>query len=116
MHTINILIFLALFSWVVQIILGWFQIQHFNKSLARLSEKGKIYIGRSTGRFSPRIVVAVSVDEQERVTGNFIMKGLTVFSRSFTESKLNGEMITEIKPRELFPKDRKLQQALTALK
>lgn len=112
MDAINTLILLAAIAWSGQIILGWFQIQHFNRSLAVLAQTGQVAMGRSGGRFKPRVVLALSLDDERRVVGNFVMKGVTIFARPLSEPKLNGLHLNEIQPQILFPKSAATQQAL----
>ncbi len=38
-------------------------------------------MGRSSGRFKPRVVVAIALDDQQRIVDTLFMKGLTVFAR-----------------------------------
>lgn len=113
MDPVNTLLCLAAVAWSGQTALGWLQIQRFNRELATLSRRGHVRIGRSAGRFTPRVVLALSLDQDNKITGNFIMKGLTVFSRPVTEMKLHGLRLEEIKPEILFPKNKSIQQALT---
>ncbi|CCP08418.1 transcriptional regulator GutM [Erwinia amylovora] len=112
MDATNTLILLAVTAWVGQILLGWFQIQNFNRALAALGQTGQVVIGRSGGRFKPRVVLALSLDEEQRVTDNFVMKGVTIFARPANKPKLNGLCLIEIQPQILFPKSAATQQAL----
>lgn len=112
MDPVNTLICLAGVAWLGQIVLGWLQIRHFNQALADLADNGSISIGRSAGRFKPRVVVVLSLDDDMRITGNFMMKGLTVFSRPRAERALTGKLLSEIRPEIMFPRNKSVQQAL----
>lgn len=113
MDPINSLICLAGVAWLGQIALGWMQIRRFNQALADLADNnGSISIGRSAGRFKPRVVVVLSLDDDRRVLGNFLMKGLTVFSRPQSEGMLIGKLASEIRPEIMFPRNKSAQQAL----
>jgi glucitol operon activator protein len=37
-------------------------------------------VGRSAGRFQPRAIVAIAVDENDRICDTLLMKGFTVFA------------------------------------
>ncbi|PRD16104.1 transcriptional regulator GutM [Pantoea coffeiphila] len=112
MDPVNTLISLAGVAWLGQIALGWVQIRRFNQALADMADNGHISIGRSAGRFKPRVIVVLSLDDDRRVTGNFLMKGLTVFSRPQSEGALTGKLVSEIRPEIMFPRNKSAQQAL----
>jgi len=112
MDPVNSLICVAALAWAIQIALGWLQINRFNRALASLSDNGRVRIGRSTGRLKPRVVLALAVSDEGRITGNFVMKGFTVFSTPYSEKRLTGGMLDEIRPEVIFPAHKSLQQAL----
>lgn len=112
MEPVNALICVAAVAWTTQIVLGWFQIARFNQALATLSASGRVRLGRSAGRFRPRVVLALAVSDEGQITGNFIMRGLTVFAQPYTESRLMGRTVEEIAPEIIFPANKALQEAL----
>lgn len=113
MDPVNALIGMAAIAWISQIALGWLQISRFNRALAALAEHGRVSIGRSAGRLKPRVILALAVSEEGRITANFVMKGLTVFARPGDEARLTGRAISEVCPEALFPENKSLQEALT---
>lgn len=106
------LIIVAVIAWLLQIILGWWQISQFNKAFEKLCKQGNVGIGRTQGRFKPKVVVAIAFDNHHRVVDSIILKGLTVFSRPKPITNLTGLLHSEIKPEAIFPKDKSSQQAL----
>ncbi|MDI8752055.1 hypothetical protein MJH54_32220, partial [Salmonella enterica subsp. enterica serovar Montevideo] len=50
-----------------------------------------ILAGSRISRFKPRVVVAVALDEQQRVTDTLLMKGLTVFARPVKIAAMQGK-------------------------
>lgn len=113
MNPVNALICAAAIAWTAQIGLGWLQINRFNRALASLSNDGRVRIGRSAGRFKPKVILAMAVSDEGRVTGNFVMKGLTVFARPYTETALCNQVLSEIKPEVIFPTNKALCEALS---
>lgn len=113
MDPVSLLICAAAAAWTAQIGLGWVQINQFNRALAALSSDGRVLIGRSAGRFRPRVVLAMSVSGEGRVTGNFVMKGLTVFARPYAEPLLHNKVLSEIRPEVIFPANKSLCEALS---
>lgn len=65
------------------------------------------------GRFKPRVVVAVALDEQQRVTDTLLMKGLTVFARPVKIAAMQGKHLHELQPDVIFPHDSLAQNALS---
>ncbi|TCP96500.1 glucitol operon activator protein [Cricetibacter osteomyelitidis] len=112
MNTINALIVIAVIAWILQIILGWWQITRFNKAFEQLCKLGKVGVGRTAGRFKPKVVIAVAFDKNQRVTGSLLMKGYTVFARPEQIPALLGLLHGEIIPAELFPNKPAYQEAL----
>lgn len=55
------------------------------------------------GRFKPRVVVAVALDEHNRVSDSLIMRGVTVFARPTKIQAINGISLHELQPDVIFP-------------
>lgn len=112
MDPVNALVCAAAAAWSAQIALGWLQINRFNRALSALASDGHVRIGRSAGRFRPRVVLAMAVSDSGIITGNFVMKGLTVFARPYSEGTLNHKLLSEIRPEVIFPANKALSEAL----
>lgn len=74
-------ILLVGFSWLLQSILGFWQIKHFNKQYAELKKLGRVAIGRKTGMFRAGTVVLFAIDRKNTILKASRMQGVTVFSR-----------------------------------
>ncbi|MDV5141990.1 transcriptional regulator GutM [Chimaeribacter arupi] len=112
MASVNLLISLAVVAWLGQVFLGWVQLRRFNRAFDQLAAQGRVGIGRAGGRFSPRVLVAISLDEDDRVNGSFAMKGLTVFSAPQPLPELAGMALAQIDPPALFPQNQAMCNAL----
>lgn len=112
MDSTTALIVLAALMWLLQIIFGWLQISAFNRAFMQISQKGKIITGRNSGRFSPKSVIVLVLDEQQKVVDSLQMKGLSIFARPQPLSSVIGLNIVQIQPEKIFPKDKKSQFAL----
>lgn len=110
---ISVLITLAVVAWLGQLALGGWQIRQFNRAFEQLCQRGRVGVGRAGGRFQPRVVIAVALDEQQRVTDTLMMKGLTVFARPLKIAALNGKHYDELHPDVIFPHDPRCQNALS---
>ena len=70
------LIAFALLAWLLQIAFGWWQLQRFNRAFDGLCRLGDVGVGRSGGRFRPRVVLALAFDADRRVCGSLLLRGL----------------------------------------
>ena len=110
---VNSLIALAVIAWLSQLILGGWQIRNFNRAFDQLCKQGHVGIGRSSGRFKPRVVIALAFDEQQNVRDSLMMKGITIFARPLPLSQIHGMNRKELQPDVIFPHDRNCQNALS---
>ena len=69
--------------------------------------------GRSSGRFKPRVVVAIALDDQQRIVDTLFMKGLTVFARPQKIPAITGMHAGDLQPDVIFPHDPLSQNALS---
>ncbi|MFS0892190.1 transcriptional regulator GutM [Peribacillus frigoritolerans] len=69
------------FSWLLQSILGFLQIKHFNKEYAELRKLGRVAIGKKTGFFKSGTVVMFAIDRKNNILKAAKMQGVTVLSR-----------------------------------
>lgn len=113
MNTTNTLILIAVVAWCLQIILGWWQVKRFNQAFEQLCKLGTVGIGRSQGRFKPKVVVAIAFDKNQQITSALLMKGYTVFARPQAIPALLGLQRQQIVVSEIFPNNIAVQQALT---
>lgn len=108
------LISIAIMAWLVQIVLGWWQVRRFNRAFDALFRRGAaVGVGRASGRFRARTIVELAFDEDERVCDGFIMRGLTVFARPEPLTDLLGLRREQLRPAAIFPEDRACQSALS---
>lgn len=54
---------IVILAYVVQIILGMKQLKHFNKVYAELRKKGRVAIGRRSGKIKSGTIVMFAIDE-----------------------------------------------------
>ena len=53
---VSALITVAVIAWCAQLALGGWQISRFNRAFDTLCQQGRVGVGRSSGRFKPRVV------------------------------------------------------------
>lgn len=110
---VSALITVAAIAWLSQLALGGWQIRQFNQAFDALCQRGRVGIGRSGGRFKPRVVLAVAFDKQDRVCDTLLMRGITVFARPAKINHLIGLKREELEPDVIFPHDPGCQNALS---
>lgn len=107
------LVTFAVIAWLLQIALGWWQLQRFNRAFESLCQLGTVGVGRSGGRFKPRVVLALAFDAQQQVCGSMLMRGLTIFAQPKQLTQLHGMHQQQLCPDVIFPEDRACQTALS---
>lgn len=110
---VSALITVAVIAWCVQMALGGWQISRFNRAFDQLCLQGRVGVGRSGGRFKPRVVIAVALNEDQLVADTLFMKGLTVFARPIKIPVIQGKHLDELHPDVIFPHDPLSQNALS---
>ena len=110
---VSALITVAVIAWCAQLALGGWQIHRFNRAFDKLCQQGRVGVGRSGGRFKPRVVVAIALDERLHVVDSLFMKGVTVFARPGKIDGLKGKHRDELQPDVIFPHDSLSQNALS---
>lgn len=112
MSTTSLIILVALGAWTLQIVTGWWQITRFNRAFDELAKAGRVGIGRSGGRFQPKVVLAIALDPQDKVIRAFVIRGYTVLAAPKELPQLTGVALQDIVPAQLFPNDMACQKAL----
>ncbi|MEG9544782.1 transcriptional regulator GutM [Mannheimia sp. HC-2023] len=112
MNSTTVFIIFAIVMWLLQILFGWLQIKAFNQAFMEISRKGKVTVGRNSGRFNPKSIIVLAFDEQKKVIDSLCMKGFSVFARPQKLDDVIGLSIDEIVPEKIFPTDKRSQFAL----
>lgn len=68
----------VILAYVVQIILGMKQLKHFNKVYAELRKKGRVAIGRRSGKIKSGTIVMFAIDKEGLVLDARKMQDVTV--------------------------------------
>ena len=110
MNTTTALLTLAIAAWLAQIVLGYWQISRFN--LAR--DSAYLGVGRSNGRFTPKVLIILALDSEQRVRDSILMQGLTIFAAPQKLTQLHGMKFSDIDPAAVFPQRPRHQQALAS--
>ena len=94
----------AAVAWTAQIILGYWQISRFNNAYAELARHSTyLGVGRSNGRFTPKILIILALDGDKRVSDSILMQGLTIFAAPQKLTQLHGMDYRDIDPAAIFP-------------
>ncbi|MBF0777958.1 transcriptional regulator GutM [Streptococcus cuniculi] len=81
MDSVYILGAVVIAAYIFQIIFGLRQIKHFNQTYSELRKKGRVAIGRRSGRIKAGTIVMMAVDQKGQVLAARRMQGVTVAAR-----------------------------------
>lgn len=81
MNSIYMLGAVVIVAYVLQLILGLQQLKHFNKTYLELRKKGRVAIGRRSGKIKSGTIVMFSVDDTGKVLDARKMQGVTVLAQ-----------------------------------
>ena len=68
-------------AYLFQALFGLKQIKHFNQTYQLLRKKGKVAIGRRSGKINAGTLVMFAIDSEGRVLAAKKMQGVTVFAK-----------------------------------
>ena len=115
MNTTTALLTLAIAAWLAQIVLGYWQISRFNRAYTALARDSTyLGVGRSNGRFTPKVLIILALDSEQRVRDSILMQGLTIFAAPQKLTQLHGMKFSDIDPAAVFPQRPRHQQALAS--
>ncbi|MCF1585873.1 transcriptional regulator GutM [Tetragenococcus koreensis] len=106
--------FFAIAAYLLQAILGFQQIKHFNNIYQSLRKKGKVAIGRRKGKFKAGTLILFAVTDKGQILDARKMQGVTVLAKFHSMPQYIGEDIHYLdKYNSLVRKENKLlQQAM----
>ena len=81
MDSIYILGAVVIVDYILQIIFGLKQLKHFNTTYSELRKKGRVAIGRRSGKIKAGTIVMFAVDRKGMILDAKRMQGVTVVAR-----------------------------------
>lgn len=112
MSFVTFFIIFAVGAYGFQVLLGLFQIKHFNKVYKELRSKGKVAIGRKTGKIKAGTIVMFAIKDDGEILDSRMMQGVTVMSKFRRLDQYVGHDLHYIdKYYPLVQKENKLTQA-----
>ncbi|HEM6083738.1 TPA: transcriptional regulator GutM [Streptococcus suis] len=78
------IVFLAMIivtAYTLQIFLGFKQIKHFNSVYTELRRKGRVAIGRRSGKFKSGTIVMFAIDSKGKISDAKKIQGVTIGAR-----------------------------------
>ena len=81
MDSIYILGAVVIVAYILQIIFGLKQLKHFNTTYSELRKKGRVAIGRRSGKIKAGTIVMFAVDRKGMILDAKRMQGVTVVAR-----------------------------------
>ncbi|WP_273450268.1 transcriptional regulator GutM [Streptococcus ferus] len=81
MNSIYILGMVVICAYVIQISFGLQQLKHFNHVFSELRQKGRVAIGRRSGKIKAGTIVMFAIDDKGKVLDARKMQGITVLAK-----------------------------------
>ncbi|KLI75645.1 MULTISPECIES: transcriptional regulator GutM [Lacticaseibacillus] len=83
-------------AFLLQALMGYFQIRNFAHNYHEVRQGGRVLIGKNPRRFRQGSLMLIGLDPDDRIQEIRIMKGLTVFSRFREVDRFDGESVAEV--------------------
>lgn len=83
-------------AFLLQALMGYFQIRNFAHNYHEVRQGGRVLIGKNPRRFRQGSLMLIGLDRDDRIQEIRIMKGLTVFSRFREVDRFDGESVAEV--------------------
>ena len=74
-------ILLAAALWIIQGLLGFWQLRHFNQRFKLLRKEGRVVVGKSKGRIMTGVVIMFCIDQDCNIIKGEKMEGISNFAR-----------------------------------
>lgn len=95
MNVLILGIFIAA-AFLLQALMGYFQIRNFAHNYHEVRQDGRVLIGKNPRRFRQGSLMLIGLDHDDRIQEIRVMKGLTVFSRFRDVNQFGGELVAEV--------------------
>lgn len=80
-------------AFLMQGLMGFYQIKNFSKNFKKLRTKGKVLIGKNPKKFNSGTLMLISIDDLGMIKEAKIMKGVTVFAKFKNLPQLNNRYL-----------------------
>lgn len=74
-------VLLAVGVWILQSILGFWQLRHFNQQFKLLQKEGRVVVGKSKGKVTAGVVLMFCLDQDCNIIRGEKMEGISIFAR-----------------------------------
>lgn len=89
-------VLLAAGLWILQGLLGFWQLKHFNQRFNQLRKEGRVVVGKSKGRIMAGAVVMLCLDKDCNIIKGEKMEGISIFARMKPFHSCNNLNLLEI--------------------
>lgn len=96
MNDMYLFIVFAASAYVLQAVISWKQLKHFNQTYSELRRKGKVAIGKRPGKIRSGTIVMLAIDDHDQVLEVRKMQGVTSLAKFHSLPVYAGEDINYI--------------------
>ena len=93
MNDMYLFIVFAASAYVLQAVISWKQLKHFNQTYSELRRKGKVAIGKRPGKIRSGTIVMLAIDDHDQVLEVRKMQGVTSLAKFHSLPVYAGEDI-----------------------
>lgn len=83
--------------WILQGLLAYVQMKHFDNVVKEMKKEGKVLLGQEKGKWGVGSILILVLDEKNKVVAAKEMKGITVFNRFKNKDEFINKSIEELK-------------------
>lgn len=84
--------------YLIQSFFAWKQIKSFNQEFLKMRRKGKVIVGKRSGRLVAGTIILFLVDSQGKILEAKIMQGISVFARFKDFNRFNEMNMIDLNP------------------
>ena len=110
---VSALITVAVIAWCAQLALGGWQISRLTVPSTHYANKGALAWDVPSGRFKPRVVVAIALDDQQRIVDTLFYERTDRLRPTAKIPAITGMHAGDLQPDVIFPHDPLSQNALS---
>lgn len=76
-----VILLVCFFTFLLQAILGFFQLKNFSNSFMKMTKNGKVVVGKNPKKLRAGTILLLNIDKEANIMDAQLMQGRTIFAR-----------------------------------